>query len=281
MSTSSPALTFDSLSPEDIAILETPQDPTPQFDRPFARALYAAGLEKKAARAERCQKYFRWHTDAAGHKFSVSSCRCGIGGCERCAQYKAILEYRKYRALSMYVHDSLTYLEIRREAGKAARSILKHLGPILSKVGWKDGRWVEKVLLCFPAAAIPTAVVHALRLLDTHLLLESYLESHFPDVLRGTLSPDLPPTTEMRVAMERSRWRRLTFQGMRREERRKLHAIDPKPIACNLEPEFSPEPAPRCPRCGQPAIRRSQWLSKDVPEAELQWESLVFAPPPE
>ncbi len=270
------------LTPEQEAFLNAPQDQSPTFTNSYAKFLHAQGFTRVAIKIDDCEKYFALHRDADGHVWKACVSHCSKGSCLKCASRRTEVEYDRYKILYSRVPSSFCYLEIDELVSKRARKLVGTLkSPLLSKVGWRSGRLVSKMLLLATCASLPTHLVAGLRALDSSLEIHSHPRDHFHDTLRRVLAPDLPIEHADRLQVELIP-RRLSFIGMNRVDRRKLFAIEAStPIANNFESpdqEVKQKDPPRCPTCRKPSLQHTQRVHAGTPKAEYQWVDI--SPPP-
>ena len=275
------------------------QDLTPQFSKPYARHLFDSGDEKAARRLDLCGKFFRRHQDSDGHLFWENSQRCMMSTCPFCSRKQAADLIDRYSVLSSTIGSRFVRLEVPHLIGEKVRKLLsKHLGkqtPILSNTGWRRGSLTTKLLVSASAASFPMKLTASLRALDSSIIISEHEPEQFRRVLEYVLAPDLPGDFAA-LDQLRALKRKVKFQGMSQADRKKLFVKDtPPPLTNNFPQEGEvyeqlklkcPEEGctghavrkvPKCPMCGKPSIRHTQWTTRVLHTHEEQWTEIEIA----
>lgn len=258
-----------------------PGDPPPSL-KGYALYLFNQGemgskLRAKAARIQECCQFFRKHKDAVGHVWTITySCMCRT--CPTCAEVFAERDRVKYSLLEPLCPGEFLYLEVNDfAAAKVRRALGKLKMPLLSKVGWKSGYPVAKMMLLALPTSIPSKTLNKIRQLDMEIKITTCDRSQFAEILDRVTKADLPIAYDDLLSIEQGK-RRVHFQGVSQARRKELFVQVEKDITNNftensLEDLSSPmaRPLSVCPKCGLPSISHTQKLHLGASLKEERW----------
>lgn len=295
-----PTCLIDSTSPDlnDPRIqaqLDIPTDGQPHYALPFAQYLHdldTSKMQRLASRIGNCSRYYRKYRDASGHMWTRNISCCKQGSCIQCSLYRATVEFDKYRVLESVIGESFCYIVTSLPFAQRIRKVLNKLkSPLLSKVGWLDGRMASRMLLCTSVLSISGKMTEHLRNIDPFISITALDKSVFLPALNKLLRPEIPPEHEDRLKYELIN-RRLTFQGMNQGDRKKLfvntniqsnnssatspNEQDSPQDTASDRPDDLPAPKkniPKCPECHKPAIEQTQTHTLGTPDSELTWKT--------